>query len=281
MHRLPPHERWMLALTGSFVTKSPIIFLAALATLPTVALGQDGGDAELAKQLSNPVSSLISVPFQSNYDCCFGPEDAGKFTLNIQPVVPVKLSEDWNVIVRTIVPVIWQDETVAGQGDSFGFGDVTQSFFFTPRKAGGVTWGIGPAILYPLGNDELGSEKWGLGPTALVLKQSGPTTIGLLANHIWSVAGEKNRQDISATFLQPFYAYAYPNSTTISINLESTYDWKHEQWTIPLNAGVSHIYKFGEQRVSLAVQGRFYLEQPDRGPEWGARFVATLLFPKN
>jgi len=260
------------------------LLLAALAVaaLPSLALAQES-DAELAKQLSNPVASLISVPLQNNYDCCYGPEDAGRYTLNIQPVIPMKLGEDWNLIIRTIVPVVWEDATVAGGDESFGFGDVTQSFFFSPRKPGpsGIVWGVGPAILYPLGNDELGTEKWGLGPTALVLKQSGPTTVGLLANHIWSVAGQENRDDVSTTFIQPFYGYAYPDSTSITINLEASYDWEHEAWNVPLNAGVSHIYKFGQQRVSLGIQGRYYLKRPEEGPEWGMRFVATFLFPEH
>jgi hypothetical protein len=260
--------------------KRLLIAVAVLAA-PASALAQAQDDAELAKQLSNPVASLISVPLQNNYDCCYGPEDAGRYTLNIQPVVPVTLTEDWNVIIRTILPVIWQDETVAGDEESFGFGDITQSFFFTPAKPkNGLVWGVGPAILYPLGNDAIGTEKWAIGPTGLLLKQEGPHTFGILANHLWSVAGQENRDDVSATFLQPFYSYAYPDSTTISVNLESSYDWEHDQWTVPLNVGASHIYKFGPQRVSLGVQGRYYLDAPDEGPDWGLRLVATLLFPK-
>ncbi len=259
------------------------VLLTTLAILvtPAVAFAQDDNDADLARKLSNPVSSLISVPLQSNYDCCYGETDAWRYTLNVQPVVPFNLNEDWNLIVRTILPVIWQDQTVPGGDESFGFGDITQSFFFTPSEAtNGLTWAVGPAALYPLGNDELGTEKWALGPTGLLLKQQGPHTYGILANHLWSVAGQVSRDDVSATFLQPFYSYAYPNSTTVSVNLESTYDWERDQWTIPVNVGGSRIYKFGQQRVSLGIQGRYYLERPDGGPEWGMRFIATLLFPK-
>ncbi len=248
--------------------------------LPTAALSQSS-DADLAKELANPVSSMISLPLQNNWDCCYGPEDAGRYTLNVQPVVPFKLTEDWNLVVRTIVPVVWQDATVPGGDESFGFGDVTQSFFFTPAKPNnGFIWAVGPAILYPLGNDELGTEKWGLGPTVLLMKQSGPLTYGLLANHIWSVAGEDSREDVSSTFLQPFFNYAYPNSTSIVINTEASYDWEHDAWSIPVNAGVSHIYKFGEQRVSLGLQGRYWLETPEGGPGAGVRFTATFLFPE-
>ena len=137
--------------------------------------------------------------------------------------------------------------------------------------------GVGPVVLLPLGTDHLSARSWGLGPTAVVLKQSGRTTVGILANYIWSVGG---RTDVSQTLLQPFFTYTWPTSTAFSLSSESTYDWKSEQWTAPVNAGVAHVYRFGSQRVQLGLYGRYYLDRPPGGPEWGARMTVTFLFPK-
>lgn len=176
-----------------------------LASLITPLWAQ-GGDEDLAKKLQNPISDLISVPFQFNYDCCYGPEDGSRFTLNIQPVIPISLNRDWTLILRTIVPVISQQETVAGLDDHFGLGDTLQSFFFSPTpEPGGIIWGIGPAIYWPTASSTyLGPRKWGAGPTFVVLKQSAGWTFGLLANHIWSFAGESETPDVNSTFLQRF-----------------------------------------------------------------------------
>lgn len=141
---------------------------------------------------------------------------------------------------------------------------------------------MGPAFLLPTGSEpELTARKWGLGPTGVVLKQDGHWTYGALANHIWSVAGSDNRPDLSSTFLQPFLSYTTPTAWTYTLNTESSYDWKNEQWSVPLNAMVSKLVKFGDQRVSLGGGVRYWADGPDSGPHgWGFRLVVTLLFPK-
>lgn len=241
---------------------------------------------ELAKKLSNPVASLISVPLQSNFDCDIGPADDGcRYTMNVQPVVPISIAEDWNVISRTIMPITYQNDIFPGAGDQFGLGDITQSLFFSPKAPssfGGLIWGAGPVFLVPTATDDLlGSEKFGIGPTLVVLKQAGPWTIGILANHIWSVAGDDDRVDISSTFLQPFVAYTTKDAWTFTLNTESSYDWKGEQWSVPVNAQVTKLLRFGKQPVSIGGGVRYWAESPESGPEgFGGRLIITFLFPE-
>ncbi len=264
-------------------TLSVIAFVSLHLTAPASA--QEGNDrADLAQQLSNPVASLISVPIQVNYDYGFGPDEGYRLTTNVQPVVPIDLNEDWNIISRTIVPIIQQDDIGADTGSQFGTGDVVQSVFFSPKEPGpgGVIWGAGPVALIPTASDDLlGTEKWGLGPTAVALKQSGPWTYGGLTNHIWSFAGENDRADVNSTFLQPFIAYTTADATTFALNTESTYDWESEQWSAPINANISQVTSFGSQLVSIGFGLRYWAEAPEGGPDGlGARFTFTLLYPR-
>lgn len=246
---------------------------------PAAAAGSD--TAALAEKLANPISNLISVPFQANYDCCYGPADGDKFTLNIQPVIPISVGKDWNLITRTILPVISAERTVRGAEGETGLGDTVQSFFLSPKKSvNGVTWGVGPVIMWPTGKSALGTEKFGAGPTAVVLRQKSGWTVGMLANHIWSFAGESDRNQVSATFLQPFINKTLPDSTTFVLNTETTYDWKSKNWTVPVNFLVSHVVHVNKQALSIGAGGRYYAERPDGGPAWGARFIVTFLFPK-
>jgi hypothetical protein len=251
------------------------------AALPP-AFAQEKSDDELVKELANPISSLISVPFQNNFEFDLGPNNDGfKYTLNFQPVIPLSLTKDWNVIIRTIVPIIDQSDVIAPDTSQGGLSDTTQSFFFSPKKpVAGMIIGAGPVFLYPSATDDfLGSEKWGAGPTIVLLKQEGPWTVGLLFNHIWSFAGDDHRNYVSSTFLQPFIAYATKTKTTFTLNTESTYDWHNEQWTVPINLLVSQLIKVGKQPVQLGLGAKIYAEGPSGAPEWGIRFVVTPLFP--
>lgn len=259
--------------------------LAALAIASADAWAQQS-EEEIAKAAQNPVAAMISLPLQYNYDQNIGPlEDGHKNYINVQPVIPFSLNEDWNLISRTIVPVIWQSDLFPGAGSQSGIGDTTASLFFSPKKptSGGWIWGVGPVFYLPTASDDLlGADKWGAGPTAVFLKQEHGFTYGALMNHIWSVGGDSDRADISNTFLQPFFSYTTKTHTTFAVNTESSYNWETEQWSVPINLLVKQLVKVGEQRLQLTAGARYWADSPDNiGPQgWGARFEVSFLFPK-
>jgi hypothetical protein len=260
-----------------------IALFALAATAPAWADAAD--NADLAQELTNPIADLMTVPIQMNFDRDIGPDDDGtKITTNVQPVIPFDISEDWNLITRTIMPVIHQDDVFPGEGSQFGLGDINLSLFFSPKQpgAGGLTWGVGPVFLLPTATDLLlGGEKWGAGPAAIGLVLRGPWTIGMLANHIWSFAGDDDRPDINNTFMQPFVAYTWPSAWTASLQTESSYNWETEQWSVPVNVALSKLVMFGRLPVSLQGGVGYWFESPGNGPE-GFRFrlQANIVLPK-
>jgi len=264
---------------------------------PEVEAETDEAD-KLAKQLSNPISSLISVPFQANEDFGYGPSHNGyKFTLNIQPVIPISISKDWNLILRTIFPVVSQHDLfyvenvpkslgITQNRSQDGLSDTTQSFFFSPKHPGpfGLIWGVGPALLYPTGTHPfLGTGTFSIGPTVVVLEQVGGLTVGALMNQLWSVYTEDHRKTFSQLFLQPFIAYTFKTHTTFTLSSEASANWNNDpgdaKWTVPLIFQISQILKVGKQPISVQVGGKYYTDSPRYGPDWGVRLNVTLLYP--
>ncbi len=274
--------------------KLTLLLLLCLATVFTsyaqiiVIDGEDLNDDkelsadELAKQLQNPISSLISVPFQGNLDFGVGPSDGTRFKLNVQPVVPMSISEDWNLILRVILPFITQTNVAGPSGTQTGLGDAVISNFFSPKAptSGGVIWGAGPVLLVPTATDSaLGTEKFGIGPTAVALKQSGSITIGALVNHIWSVAGASDRTDVNATFFQPFIGKNFDGGFALALNAEMTQNWDVDSTVGSLDLSASKVSSIGNQMVQFFIGPRFPFGNGNT-TDWGIRGGFILLFPK-
>ncbi|MFV0375983.1 MAG: hypothetical protein ACK5JD_01630 [Mangrovibacterium sp.] len=240
-------------------------------------------DEELANKLANPIANLISVPFQMNIDNGIGTYNGTRMTLNVQPVIPLSVSDNMNLILRWVQPVVIQYGITGAGARESGLSDAVVSGFFGPKEAkNGLTWGAGPVLLIPDGTDDaLSSRKLGVGPTAVILKQGGGITFGGLANQIWSVAGDSNRSDVSQLFFQPFFSYAWKSGASLGANFEYTQNWEADNSTLWFNPILGGLTSLGKQKVQLVIGPRFNLVAPKGAKsDFGVRAVVVFLFPK-
>ncbi len=238
-------------------------------------------DEELAKKTQNPVSDLISLPFQNNINFQVGPGDRVQNVLNIQPVWPFKLTDHWNLITRTILPVISQPPLSPGDDRTNGLGDTTLTGFLSPREPGGLIWGAGPIFLIPTStSDDLGEGEFGLGPSLLFLGMPGNWVVGSLFSNVWSVTGGK---DVNLFTWQVIANYNFAKGWYLASTPIITSNWKNEKgdrWTVPLGGGVGKIFRVGPMPMNAQLQAFYNVVNPDFGPDWSMRIQVQLLFPK-
>jgi hypothetical protein len=252
--------------------------------------------ADLAKATQNPVASLISVPFQNNSNFAVGPYNRTQNVLNVQPVIPARISEKWMLISRIIQPIVWQPTPSANTGGEFGFGDMNPTFFFSPAKPGKLIWGFGPAIVIPTATSTaLGQGKLSFGPSAVALVQPGHWTVGALVNNVFSVAGSAHRPYVNQMLLQYFINYNLKKGWFLTSAPIITANWNSKAsgeaangndttagsvWTIPFGGGAGRIMRLGYQPVNIAVNFYGNAVHPPGASNWGMRIQIALLYPK-
>ena len=264
-----------------------VLAVAGLPPLgPALAADEEESATELAKKTQNPVADLISVPFQNNFNFNTGSKDATVYILNVQPVIPIKLSEDWNLITRTIMPIINQPslfpEPSKFSDSAFGLGDINPTLFLSPGKPGKFIWGLGPAFTIPTATDsKLGNGEFTLGPAGVALVMHGPWVFGALANQQWSVAGWGD--SVSQLLIQPFVNYNFKEGFYLTSAPILTVDWKADsgqQWTVPIGGGVGKIFHLGKLPVNTQISAYYNAVRPDFQANWQIRAQVQLMFPK-
>ena len=275
-------EGAVIRLAFVIIILSPLKLLAQDVAKPKEGPAPAANEAaELAKKLANPIASLISVPFQNNTFYGIGPYNGTQNIMNFQPVIPIKLNENWNVITRVILPIVTQYNITGDNTSQSGLSDITASAFFSPSKTkNGVTWGVGPAFLIPTAtNTYLGTGKFGIGPTAVILKQANGFTYGALMNQIWSVAGSSDRANVSQLFVQPFFTYNWKSGAGIGLVGSITQNWETKKNATTITVPFTGITKFGKQIIQLAVGPQFPVSGTPLA-DFGWRAQLTLIFPK-
>ena len=234
---------------------------------------------ELAQQAANPIANLMSIPFQNNTDFRLGPYDRTRNVLNIQPVVPLAHGK---LITRTIIPFVWLPDISAETGSlSSGLSDITLTAFYVP-SAGAITWGVGPVVEFPTGGASRGSQKWSVGPSVVVLTQKGPWTLGILANNVWSIAGDSGRADVNKGLLQYFIVYQLGNGWYVNSAPINTANWKAEsgqKFVVPLGAGAGKLVFLGKLPLNAQAGAYYNVVKPDVGPDWQLRVQVQVLLP--
>jgi hypothetical protein len=241
---------------------------------------------ELAKIAQNPVGNLISVPFQNNTNLNFGPEKGTQNVLNIQPVIPISISDDWNIITRTILPVIHMPSLGPDMGSVNGVGDLQFNAFLSPARPGEWIWGAGAIVQAPThSNSQLGNDNWGLGPTFVVLHldKGNPWVYGVLINNVWSTTSNKQGGSYSNGLIQPFLNYNFEGGLYLTSAPIATVDWKaagSQHWTVPIGGGVGKIFHLGKLPVNTQISAYYNVVKPDFGANWQIRAQVQFMFPK-
>lgn len=243
---------------------------------------QEKSTAELAKAAQNPIANMRSFPFQNNTNFNIGPYDRTQNVLNIQPVLPFA---NGRVITRTIFPVVWQPEILSEDQRSTGLGDINFTAFYSPETQG-VTWGIGPILTIPTGGENRGSQKWGIGPSLVVLAMPGQWVTGFLVNNVWSFAGKKERRDVNQFLFQPFINYNFGKTGWyLSFAPIVTANWKASEgnkWIVPLGGTIGKLSRVGSKGLPVNIQAGAFVNvvKPDIGPDWSTRVQVQILLPK-
>ncbi|HMF89739.1 MAG TPA: neuromedin U [Candidatus Angelobacter sp.] len=247
---------------------------------------EDEHSQKLQKDVQNPVANLISVPFQNNMNPNITADGRIQNVLNIQPVIPVSISKDWNLILRIITPLIYQPDLRQNDRGTFGLGDMNPTFFFSPSKPGKLIWGAGPAFALPTATSQLlGQGKTSLGPGVVALVQPGPWTIGAVTSNVWSVAGPSGRPDVNQMSLQYFFVYQLGHGWYMNSGPILTANWNAapgDKWVVPFGGGLGRVFKLGFQPVNAEINIYGNAVRPNNPPSapWQFRFQMTLLYPQ-